>query len=268
LIPGFDVGLDYSLFDAPSISDSAHFKPYLEQVSATLNFGTAGLGLGWFKGLWGWATGEAARPKSDSAPAGAPAGAGGTPLSGTSVGGANSMFNRSNSTIPSIPTGQGWQASLTLSSNHPRPPHGSNVVSIDPHAICEPYRLANPVQYDICLAQQSPVSTDLSLTQTTNGGVAYRVPPQTSVNGNVHFNLTPNWAAQWTSSYDAERGEFASQMLSLQRDIHDWVAVFSFSQASNGNFAFNFQISLKPAPDIKVPFARQSYRPSTLGPVR
>jgi hypothetical protein len=269
LIPGFDVGLDYSLFDAPSISDSAHFKPYLEQVSATLNLGTGGLGLGWMKGIWGWATGEIpTTPKSDSTQAGAAAGAAGAPGSVTPAVGASNMFNRSHAATPAIPTGQGWQASLTLSSNHPRPPHGSNVVSIDPRAICEPYRLSNPVQYDICLAQQSPISTDLSLTQTTNGGLAYRVPPQTSVNGNVRFNLTPNWAAQWTSSYDAERGEFASQMLSLQRDIHDWVAVFSFSQASNGNFAFNFQISLKPAPDIKVPFARQSYRAGAAGPVR
>lgn len=271
LLPGFDVGLDYSLFDAPSISDSARFKPYLEQVSATLNLGQGGASLGFLKGLFTWATGEAPPPPRDtSLVAGVPGPAAtvGTPQGGGTSGGPANMLGRSRSSMPAIQTGPGWQASLTFSANHPRVPRGNNVVTLDPRASCEPYRLLNPVQYDICLSQQSPLSTDLSQTLTTGGGLVYRVPGQMSVNGNTRFNLTPNWAAQWTSSYDLERGEFASQMLSLQRDIHDWQAIFSFSQASNGNFAFHFQISLKPAPDIKVPFDRQSYRAGTGGAIR
>jgi hypothetical protein len=76
----------------------------------------------------------------------------------------------------------------------------------------------------------------------------------------VSFNLTRNWAMQWQTMYDAEKREFASQIVSLQRELGDWRALFGFTQAPNGNFAFNFMISLKPAPDLKFNYDRQSYR--------
>ena len=48
--------------------------------------------------------------------------------------------------------------------------------------------------------------------------------------------------------------------MSLQRDLHDWRAVFAFTQAPNGNFAFNFFIALKAQPDLKFDYDRRSYR--------
>ena len=54
--------------------------------------------------------------------------------------------------------------------------------------------------------------------------------------------------AKWQTTYDLERHEFASQIVSLQRDLHDWRAIFGFTQSSNGNFAFNFTIALKAEP--------------------
>jgi hypothetical protein len=48
--------------------------------------------------------------------------------------------------------------------------------------------------------------------------------------------------------------------VSLQRDLHDWRAVFSFTQSPNGNFAFTFFIALKAEPDLKFDFDRRSYR--------
>ena len=47
---------------------------------------------------------------------------------------------------------------------------------------------------------------------------------------------------------------------SLQRDMHDWRAVFAFTQAANGNFAFNFFIALKAEPDLKFDYNRNTYR--------
>jgi lipopolysaccharide assembly outer membrane protein LptD (OstA) len=81
-----------------------------------------------------------------------------------------------------------------------------------------------------------------------------------SVNANMSFGITRNWSAQWTTQYDVERARFASQQIGLQRQLHDWNAVFSFSQTQSGNFAFNFFIALKAQPDLKFNYDRQTYR--------
>src|SRR5581483_8440488 len=86
-------------------------------------------------------------------------------------------------------------------------------------------------------------------------------PPQSTLRSSVAFNLTPKWAMQWTTGYDFERREFSDQNVSLQRDMHDWRALLSFSRAPNGNFAFNFFISLKAEPDLKFDYSRSTYRP-------
>ena len=94
----------------------------------------------------------------------------------------------------------------------------------------------------------------------TAGGPAYRIPPTTSVNSDVSFSLTPNWAAHWTTTYDLERREFASHIVQLQRNLHDWRAIFGFTQSPNGNFAFNFTIALKAEPDLKFDYNRTTVR--------
>ena len=53
-------------------------------------------------------------------------------------------------------------------------------------------------------------------------------------------------------------------MVTLQREMHDWRAVFGFTQAPNGNFAFTFFIALKAQPELKVDYDRQSYRQPNL----
>ena len=77
------------------------------------------------------------------------------------------------------------------------------------------------------------------------------------------FNITQNWAAQWSTQYDVERNRFASQQVGLQRQLHDWNAVFAFTQAPNGNFSFNFFIALKAQPELKFNYDRQTYRQSS-----
>lgn len=259
LLPGLSFHVDYSLFDAPVISDTAHFSPYPETVGAALSLGHGSGGLGLLGRFIGWMTGEkraaidTARPATD------------TTRRGGTLQTPQFAAGRSHPALVDLPTARGWQASLNFSSNHPRPPHGSNVIQVDPRAQCDVFRGVNPLQYDICLRQLPPSNTDYSQTSTTGGGVVYHFPATTSITGNMTFNLTPNWAASWQTSYDVVRHEFASQVVSLQRDLHDWKAMFGFQQASNGNFAFNFLITLKPAPDVQFPYNQRSYRSTTSG---
>jgi hypothetical protein len=72
--------------------------------------------------------------------------------------------------------------------------------------------------------------------------------------------LTARWSAHWTTNYDLETHEFASQIVQLQRDLHDWRALFGYTQSPNGNFAFTFTISLKAEPDIKFDYNRSTVR--------
>ena len=80
------------------------------------------------------------------------------------------------------------------------------------------------------------------------------------MNGDLSFNLTPHWAAHWTTTYDVEHHEFASHIVQLQRELHDWRAIFGFTQSPNGNFAFTFTIALKAEPDIKFDYNRTTVR--------
>jgi hypothetical protein len=48
-------------------------------------------------------------------------------------------------------------------------------------------------------------------------------------------------------------------MFTLTRELHDWNATFAFMRAPNGNFTFNFHISLKAQPDIKFDWDTRDY---------
>jgi hypothetical protein len=166
--------------------------------------------------------------------------------------------------IQQVPVGRGFDASISLSANRQRPPGGNGrVVEYDPTVQCEALK-TNPVQYDVCVraALAAPPVDYTQFSSTTAGGSYFRVPPQTSVNWRTSFDLTPKWAVQWSTSYDAVRREFASHIVTLQRDLHDWRAMFGFTQAPNGNFSFTFFVALKAEPDLKFNYDRASYRQS------
>ena len=86
------------------------------------------------------------------------------------------------------------------------------------------------------------------------------MPPTTTLGSDVSFNLTEHWSASWQTQYDFEAHDFASQIVSLQRDLHDWRAIFAFTQSPNGSFAFNFLISLKAEPQLKFDYHKSTYR--------
>jgi lipopolysaccharide assembly outer membrane protein LptD (OstA) len=161
-------------------------------------------------------------------------------------------------------SGQGWNLSLQYNAARQRAPRGNGlIIEADPAKLCEAFRAQGIAAYERCFlnAQTSP-PTGLGTGQSAIGAPFVRQPPVQGVNANMSFGITRNWSAQWSTQYDVERARFASQQIGLQRQLHDWNAVFTFSQTPSGNFAFNFFIALKAQPDLKFNYDRQTFRSS------
>jgi hypothetical protein len=252
LLPGFDFSSQYSLFQGSALSDTAKFSPYLTSISASFNISRDQNPLTVLARLFGKAV-PPTNPATDVR--GTPDDAQARALASQPVAGSR----RSDRFI--VPPTEGWRASFTFSRSSPRPPVGGNVIEYDPRARCEQNFGTNQLLVDTCLAQAATTpTTEVPVTSQTAGGPAYHIPATTSLNGNINFNLTNKWTAAWQTTYDFERHEFASHLVSLQRDIHDWRALFGFSQSPNGNFAFNFSIALKADADIKFDYNRATVR--------
>jgi hypothetical protein len=175
------------------------------------------------------------------------------PIAGTSV--RNQQY--------SIPDTRGWQASFNYNYTRQRPPTGNGlVIQQDPTAICAPFS-SNPFVYQQCVTQQqtNPIgATPIGI--ITQGAAFVRQPPQQNINSQMSFHITPKWAASWSTMYDFNVHQFASQQVTLQRELHDWRSIFAFTRGSNGNFAFNFFIALNADPDIKFNYDKATYRPT------
>ncbi len=74
----------------------------------------------------------------------------------------------------------------------------------------------------------------------------------------VGFDPTSNWAVSWSTQYNLTTNEFGQHVIRLERDMHRWRATFQFLKSPNGNFAFNFFVSLLDQPDIKFNYDQQS----------
>jgi len=262
LLPGFDFGVNYSLFLGDPLSDTAKFSPYREGMRGTLSLDANSPLIRGMARLFGIRMMDAAERSAREREA---AGADGVRQDRRSGGAAGMVANRPiqgsvNSSTLQIPSGQGWKMNLSYSSTRQRPPVGDNVVSLDPTIVCEQYRLINPLSYDNCVRQQQTSGSIVNpYESTTRGGSFFRTPPQSSVQGSMSFHVTEKWAAQWQTSYDVQRAEFASHVVSLQRELHDWDAIFAFSRSPNGNFSFNFFIALKAQPDLKFNYDRPQF---------
>ena len=263
LLPGLDFSTQYSLFQGSTLSDTAKFAPVLTSISASFSIGRDQNPLTVLTRLFGKAVPEAqtspnpstdqVRGRSDDPQAQALAA---QPVAGSSRAGDRFI----------IPPSQGWKASFQFSRSSPRQPTGNNIIDFDPRLRCEQITGTNPFLLAQCLAVQTAQPTvDTPVISATAGGPSYRIPPTTSLNGNISFNLTPKWAASWQTTYNFEQHQFASHIVSLQRDLHDWRAIFGFTQASNGNFAFNFTIALKAEPDLKFDYNRATVRSGLAG---
>jgi hypothetical protein len=265
LLPGVNFSMDYSLFQGSLLSDTAVFKPYRESVAASFSIGRAQNPLSVLTQLFGTAVPDAKTGPTTTAPQPnnltpdqqqTVQSVTAQPVAGARMAGNRQVIN---------PAGGGWRASLTFSSSRPRPPVGGNVIDFNPRAQCEAFAPNNQFIIDACLAQAAlNPNAGVPVTSLTQGGQAYRIQPTTNMGGDMSFNLTPAWAVSWRTNYDFVRAEFASHIVSLQRDMHDWRSIFAFTQAPNGNFAFSFTIGLKAEPDFKFDYNKATVRSGSI----
>jgi lipopolysaccharide assembly outer membrane protein LptD (OstA) len=254
LLPGFHGGFDYSLYQGDILSDTARFKPFRTRINAGLSLNSQSGIFGAIGKLFGRGAPQA---NPQTGPGGSPGdalarGAASAPVAGISS--RNRQFE--------IPDTQGWSAQLQYSWNRQRPPVGhAIIIDNDPKAKCAPF-IANPIVYEQCvqLASANP-DAGVPFQSATSGGAFIRTPPQSNLDGSVNFHLTPMWAGTWRTNYDFQAHKFGSQFVTLQRQLHDWRAIFSFSQAPNGNFQFTFFIALIAEPDLKFNYDKSTYRP-------
>ena len=247
LLPGFDMGVRYSLFEGDVASDTARFKPFRESTDMSLSIGRDRNPFAFLARVFGKAVPGSAvpenPPETDTIPGNRP------PVQPGGFGAARDPRG--------IDTQQGWSASLSYSYSRQRPPRGVDVTFFDPRARCRV--VADPGLRAACEAQALLELPDDSL-PSQQGVPRVILPPQSSMRGSFSFNLTPKWAAQWSTSYDFETADFADHSVTLQRDLHDWRATFGFNRSPFGNFAFSFFISLKAEPQLKFDYNRSTYR--------
>jgi hypothetical protein len=258
LLPGFSSRVGYSLFQGVITSDTSKFKPFRTDVSASWSInGSSGI-FGAITRIFGRAVPqpnpqvERLEPAADDALTRRVAS---TPVAGSSA--RDRQY--------AMPATGAWQASFTFSSTRQRPPVGNaTIIEFDPERICRPYlENNNPIQYELCLEQQQRNPTGaVPIDPITAGAPFIRQPSRENINSQMSFNLTPKWSASWGTNYDFRESQFGSHSVTLQRDLHDWRAIFGFTRTPTGNFAFNFFIALKAQPDIKFDYSEQTYSQS------
>ena len=247
LLPGFQMSSQYSLFEGDVSSDTATFKPYRTSTDMSLSIGRERNPFAFLARVFGKAVPSSEVPQNppgeDTLPGDRP------PVQPGAFGAARDPRG--------IDTRQGWTASLSYAYSRQRPPRGVEVSFYDPRARCR--TIADPGVRAACEQQALLELPDDSI-PSQQGVSRVILPPQSSIRGSFSFNLTPKWAAQWSTSYDFETKDFADQSVTLQRDLHDWRATFGFNRSPFGNFAFSFFIALKAEPQLKFDYNRSTYR--------
>ena len=255
LLPGFNLRVGYSLFEGSALSDTAKFSPFRTDLNASFSFSNTANPFAVLQRLFGKAVPPATagaaelQQSPDDRYARQVAS---QPVAGRATRGA--------AFLPTVT--RGWQVSLDFTSSRQRPISGANVLDYDPTILCSQFNTPSlQLFYAQCVAQSRANPTiAVPVTSGLPGSPIYRVPNTTTLNGQASFNITEHWAASWNTQYDFEHHDFATQIVSLQRDLHDWRAIFAFTQSPTGSFAFNFLISLKAEPDLKFDYHKSTYR--------
>jgi hypothetical protein len=254
LLPGLDFGTTYSLFQGNVMSDTSRFKPYREEVRASFSINRQRNPFVALYRIFGRAVPVTAPELEHTTQVEEDRYA--RDMASRQVGGTTGRAASFNVTDP-----QEWSASLTFSSSRQRPPvGGGTIIEDNDEELCRALQL-DPISQELCVRErQEARASDPNAGQTSAGGPFVRRPPTTTVQSSMVLPLTKNWGASWQTTYDFEERQFASHMVNLTRELHDWRATFSILKAPNGNFAFSFFIALKAQPDLKFDYQRQSYR--------
>ena len=80
-----------------------------------------------------------------------------------------------------------------------------------------------------------------------------------SLGFSTNFSPTAFWSLSWSSQYNITDGRFESQVVRLERDLHEWRASFNFVRNPNGNFAFYFSIALTDLPELKFDYDQTTF---------
>ena len=262
-LPGFDFGTRFSLFQGNPISDTAVFKPFREEIRTSLRLDRTTGVVRWFAKRLGVGEFEAAPSNLTSADSMQIRNDQNSGLQGVNRG---LNGNQVRPGFGAIPNGQGWSVNLSYSSTRQRPPVGANLIRLAPveercASLLQGIGNTNPFVLQECINRNGNLEgVDNNALFVGAGSPIIINPPIRALQVQTTFNITPKWATQYSTTYDAVRGQFAAQTVSLQRELHDWRAIFNFTQAPNGNFAFSFFIALKAQPDLKFDFNQQSFR--------
>jgi hypothetical protein len=81
-----------------------------------------------------------------------------------------------------------------------------------------------------------------------------------TVGWSLSFSPSEMWSVSWNSQYNLTLNEFGQHVVRLERTLHRWRATFAFLKAPNGNFAFNFFISLRDQPEMKFQWDQRTVR--------
>src|SRR3954447_5081733 len=86
-----------------------------------------------------------------------------------------------------------------------------------------------------------------------------RTPETQNLGMTTGFSPTPFWTVSWSTQYNITDGQFESQVVRLERELHEWRAGFNFVKNPNGNFAFYFSIFLTDLPDLKFDYDQTTF---------
>ena len=67
------------------------------------------------------------------------------------------------------------------------------------------------------------------------------------------------WTVSWSSQYNITDKDFESNVVRLERNLHEWRAAFNFVRNANGNFSFYFSIFLSDMPEIKGDYNQTTF---------
>jgi sec-independent protein translocase protein TatC len=84
-------------------------------------------------------------------------------------------------------------------------------------------------------------------------------PSQQNLGFSTSFSPTPFWSLSWSSQFNITDSKFESQVVRLERELHEWRAGFNFVRNANGNFAFYFSIYLTDLPDLKFDYNQTTF---------